>query len=93
LDTTRIGDPDAPPRSTSDPEILLWAESEGRVLVSRDKSTLPNHLIEHLAQGHHSPGIFIVRTRPRIGEVIELLVLAAYASDSEEWRDRIEFLG
>ena len=51
-----------------------------------------NYLAEHLQNGHHSPGIFLVRLKSKPAEVIEYLVLANYASDPSEWRDWINFI-
>jgi hypothetical protein len=42
-----VGDDDAPPLSTLDPELLLWAERHDRILVSRDKRSLPQYLDDH----------------------------------------------
>src|ERR1700736_4388711 len=89
LDLTRVGEPPDLPLHADDPTVLLWAEREDRVLVTRDKSTMPMHLTEHLQQGHHCPGIFMLRPARGIHEVLEFLVLAAYVSRAEEWRDRI----
>jgi hypothetical protein len=34
LDVVRVGDPPDLPLGTSDPDLLAWAEREGRILVS-----------------------------------------------------------
>jgi hypothetical protein len=93
IEAIRVGDSSAPPLATPDPEILLWTESHEHVLVSRDKTTLPGHLRQHLLSGHHCPGIFIAPMRPSYTFIVDFLALAAYASDADEWRDRIEFIG
>lgn len=53
---------------------------------------MPAHLADHLASGGHSPGIFILRSRYRVEEVIEFLQAAAYASEPSEWQDRVAFI-
>ena len=40
IDATRVGDPSDLALGSSDPEILLWAERNGRILVSLDRKTL-----------------------------------------------------
>src|SRR6266404_1456724 len=73
LDVLRVGDPMDLPLGAADPDILLWAEREGRVFVSLDKRTLPRHLALHLQAGHHSPGILIIRsgsTVPQAGDCL-----------------------
>jgi hypothetical protein len=61
--------------------------------VSYDKATLAGHLKNHLLAGHSSPGIFAIRRRTTLREVVSFLVLAAYASDADEWANRIHFVG
>ena len=92
LDVVRVGDPPDLPRGSLDPDILAWAEREGRILVSRDESTLATHLAGHLAAGRHCPGIFLLRKRCSLAQVVEWLVEAAYESDPVSWRDRIEYV-
>jgi hypothetical protein len=91
IDAMRVGDrPDLPLRA-SDPEVLAWAEQTGRILLTYDESSMPGHLIDHLRAGRHSPGVFIVREKVPLREIVENLVLVAYASDPSEWLDRLEY--
>lgn len=92
LDTVRVGDAADLPLATEDPEILLWAEREQRILVTHDPDTMPIHLQAHLRAGHHSPGVFMVRHRATLLQVVTFLVDAAYASRPEEWRDGLWFV-
>jgi len=92
LDCQRVGDIPQLPIGTSDPVILRWTEAENRVLVSQDKSTLPNHLAEHLGAGRSSPGVMVVRPRVRLLAIFDYLVIAAYASQSEEWANGITYI-
>jgi len=91
LDVVRIGDFPEIRLSVSDPQILDWAERENRIFVSQDRATLVSHLQQHLSEGKHSPGVFLVR-QVAISTVIEFLVCAAYASEASEWADRITFI-
>jgi hypothetical protein len=92
IDTVRVGDLPDLALGIKDPPILLWAEREGRILVSSDKSTMATHLADHLAAGHHSPGVMTIRAGVSLKDVLGFLVLAAYASDPTEWQDRIAFV-
>ena len=92
LDVARVGNPVDLPLGSIDPTILVWAERENRILISRDKRTLPVHLVNHLNAGRHSPGIFIIRPGSTVPQLIAFLVLAACCSDSADWLDRIEFI-
>jgi predicted nuclease of predicted toxin-antitoxin system len=92
IDAIRVGDTGAPPLGTDDPEILKWAEANGRVLVTLDESTMPGHLGDHLRGGRQSPGVFTIRTDVKIQEIVEYLMLAAHASDPAEWMNRVSYL-
>ena len=60
IDATRVGDPPDLPCGTSDPDLLLWAAQQKRVVISFDWRTMKKHLAAHLAAGHHSAGLFLV---------------------------------
>ena len=51
LDVVCVGQSDDLPFSVDDPSILLWAERQGRILITEDKSTMPAHLAAHLDMG------------------------------------------
>jgi hypothetical protein len=87
-----VGDDEAPAFGTLDQELLRWIEREGYILVSRNRRTIPRHLREHLEAGGHVPGIFLLRRRYSLGQVIEDLMLIWEAGRPEEYRDRIEYL-
>jgi hypothetical protein len=92
IDAVQVDDPPDRPRGSDDPDILIWAEREGRILVSFDRSTLRNFLSDHLQAGHYSPGIFLIRRGTTLREVIDFLVLATYASEPREWENRCQFI-
>ena len=50
-----IGDEDAPPKSTPDPEILEWCEQHQFTLITNNRESMPQHLSDHLSAGHHVP--------------------------------------
>jgi len=61
------------PDKTSDPEVLRIAAEAGRVLVSRDVTTMPRHFARFVAE-NHSPGLLLVPSQRSIGSVIEALL-------------------
>ncbi|WP_353258997.1 hypothetical protein [Prochlorothrix hollandica] len=87
-----IGDPDAPPKGTLDPEILIWCENHNFILVTNNRKSMPKHLADHIDQGRHIPGIFVMDLGHNIGEMIEELLLISSASNDDEYHDRIEYL-
>lgn len=87
-----VGDYQAPSLGQSDPEILLWLETEDYCLITNNRRTMPNHLKEHLESGHHVPGIFILRPGASLGQIIGELLLIWEASSKNEYRDRIVYI-
>jgi len=87
-----IGDPGAPHYGTLDPDILLWCEANSFMLVTRNRQSMPVHLQEHLAAGHHVPGIFVVPPQMTMGSLMDQLLLAWGASEAEEYRDLLRYL-
>jgi hypothetical protein len=92
VDATRVGDPPDLPLMITDPGLLLWAEIEKRIVVTRDKNTMPGHLASHPGAGHSCPGVFIVRNHASLTEIVEFLVAVTYASDASEWQNQIRFI-
>lgn len=92
IDVTRVGDPIDLPLGCADPDILVWAEREQRVLVSLDEATLLTYLRQHLAAGRRSPGVFIVRAHTTLVQIVDFLAAATYASDAVEWVDRASYI-
>ena len=92
LDAVRVGDPPDLPLGTTDSDLLLWAEREGRVAVTRDWRTFPGYLAAHLQGGHHSPGVIILRPGQPLPQLVFALALAAHAADLGEFRDQVRFL-
>ena len=87
-----IGDEDAPPKSTPDPEILEWCEQHQFSLITNNRESMPQHLSDHLSAGHHVPGIFTINLEVPMGKIIEELLLIAGASDEDEYIDRITYI-
>lgn len=84
-----IGDPGVPPKSTLDPEILMWCEKNNFILVTNNRASMPRHLAEHINLNHHVPGIFVLRPKASVGQVIEDLILIFEAGDLKDYQDRI----
>ena len=87
-----IGDEGAPARSTLDPEILEWCEKNQFNLITNNRKSMPQHLSDHLAAGHHVPGIFTINLEVPMGKIIDQLLLIAGASDVDEYIDQITYI-
>ena len=87
-----VGESGTPPKGTLDPEILCWCEENNFILVTNNRTSMPVHLADHTASNRHIPGIFILNPNLSIGENIEELILAALASEDDEYQDRVIYL-
>jgi hypothetical protein len=73
LEIACVGEETELPLGMPDPELLLWAEQHGFVLVSNDARTMPGHFAAHLDAVHHSPGVFLIALPASIAEILEAL--------------------
>src|SRR5262249_11639833 len=80
------------PLGTTDPDLLLWCEGNGRVLVSRDHRTMPAHLTAHLLAGRHLPGLLLLHPVWTIPAVIAALVLHDQACDPADLVDQTVYI-
>ncbi len=92
LKVLRVGDVGAPPFKSLDPVILEWCEANDAYLLTNNRKTMPGHLADHVAQGRHVPGIFIVEPERNTDELADTLSLIEGAALPEEYRDQIRYL-
>jgi hypothetical protein len=71
-----------------DPVVLAFAASEGRLLVSHDRQTMPWHFAQFIQQ-RTSPGLLIVSQHLPVSPAAEELLLIWFASEAEEWINHI----
>ena len=90
LDLMRIQDVGL--RTADDPTNLAWSATEGRILLTHDRTTMPHFAYERLRAGEIMPGMFIIRNKPLLGPIIDEILLVALCSSQDEWRDRVEYL-
>ena len=76
--------------SVDDQAVLGIAASEGRILVSHDKRTMPKQFASFLRQGNHSPGVLLVIPQDAgLSLVVDTLVLIWAYNRPEDWADAI----
>lgn len=92
IEISIVGQEMAPPKGTSDPEVLLFAEKEKLALITLDKKSMARHVANHQAAGHQTWGIFNLRSGFSVLRYVKNLVLIWSASEAEDWRDRMEWL-
>jgi hypothetical protein len=72
-----------------DPEVLAFATRQSRILVTSDLRTMPRLFGDFLEANGQCAGVFLVKQRAPLAEVIDALVLIWSASDADEWKNRL----
>ena len=90
LDLVRIQDVGL--ARAEDPEILAWAATEGRLVLTHDAETLIGFIYERVAAGLRMPGIVEMRQELAIGAAIEDILLLAEGSRDGEWKGQVLYL-
>lgn len=90
LDILRVQD--AGPAGSDDEEVLAWAASEGRILITHDVTTMKQTADDRIAAGLPIPGVFEVSQDVPIGTAVDEILLLALCSDQDDWQGQIRFL-
>jgi len=90
LDLLRVQDVGL--RKVDDPAILDWAASNGRILLTHDRATMPNFAYERLSQGQPMSGLFVINDRMPVRQVIDELLLLIDCSEQDEWKGIVLYL-
>jgi predicted nuclease of predicted toxin-antitoxin system len=88
----QVGDSDAPPKGTSDAELLAFCEREKRLLITADRATMPDCVKQHLQRGRHSWGVLVVGWDVSLSRILDELSLVYEASEDREWIDVLYYL-
>jgi predicted nuclease of predicted toxin-antitoxin system len=90
LDLLRVQDVGL--RKVDDPAILDWAASNGRILLTHDRATMPDFAYERLSQGQQMSGLFVINDRMPVRQVIDELLLLIDCSEQDEWKGIVLYL-
>lgn len=71
-------------KGAEDTELLEWAASQNRIVVTHDVETLLKFAYERIVDGHSMPGVIAVSQNVHIGQAIDDLVTAIECSESSE---------
>src|SRR5215204_6265951 len=74
-----------------DTEVLKWAASENRIVLTHDVTTMSKHAFDRVIERLPLPGVIEVSQDVAIGEAIEELVLIAECSLENEWENQVIF--
>lgn len=76
----------------SDEDVLAWAASEGRILITHDVTTMRQTAYDRVAAGLPMPGVFEVSQDVSIGRALDEILLLVLCSDQDEWQGQVRFL-
>ena len=80
---------DVLPLGTPDPQVLAWAATAGRVLITNDRNTMVGFAYERAAAGEQLPGVIVTSNEQSIGAMIDDILLIAECLTEEEMRERV----
>jgi hypothetical protein len=89
LDVVRVQDVGL--NAASDADILEWAATEGRIVLTHDRGTLLHSAYERARTGRQMPGVFLVSDLMPLGQAIDEILLAADCLTTEECRNFVRF--
>ena len=83
---------DAGRRGVPDEQHLEFSATEGRALVTGNQADFVRLHWEWIGTGRHHAGIIIARQTMGLGQRVQLLARLGELVDTEDMRDRLEFL-
>lgn len=75
-----------------DPELLIWAAKEGRIIITHDGRTMPGHAADLMNAGETIAGVIVISRRIPIRQAIEELEVIVSCSEADEWENIIRHL-
>lgn len=79
-------------RRQPDPAVLTWAAENGRIVLTHDRSTMPDWAHKRLVQGLKMPGVFVIDNRSPVRAAIDELLLIDDCSQMSDWSERVVYL-
>jgi len=80
---------DALPEGTADPDVLAWAATENRVLITNDRNTMIGFASQRVAAGEPMPGLIATSNEQSIGLAIDDILLITEYMSAVELRDQV----
>lgn len=94
IDIVRVGDPGAPAIGTHDPDILDFCELDRRILITKNRKSMPGHIADHVQAGKTFWGMLKVKEgrENEIGKLVETLLLIWAAEEAEAYVGKVEWV-
>jgi hypothetical protein len=83
------GAQDALSEGVPDPDVLAWAASENRVLLSNDRQTMVGFAHQRVTVGERVPGVIVTTNEQSISDAIDDILLIAQCMSEEEMIDQV----
>jgi hypothetical protein len=78
-------------RGSTDPDVLDWAATDGRVLVTQDERTMIGYAWDRVKAGQPMPGLLVRRKGTTLRQAIDGLLLIAHCGVAEDFRNQVRF--
>jgi hypothetical protein len=75
-----------------DPDLLAWAASADRIVLTHDVNTMPNFAYDRIRSGEPMPGLFGVPHNLAVRSAIDEIMLIAHGSLAGEWEGQVRYL-
>jgi predicted nuclease of predicted toxin-antitoxin system len=89
LDIVRVQDVGL--TGADDPDVLEWAASHDRILLTHDRATMPDFAYERVAAGDPMSGVCVLDVRFSAGQAIQEILLIVACTEQEEWSGRVAY--
>jgi hypothetical protein len=87
IDLIRVQD--ALPEGTADLDVLAWAASENRVLITNDRNTMVGFAYSRIEAGEVVAGIIATTNEQSVGLAINDILLIAECMQEEEIKEQV----
>ena len=92
IDILRVGDENAPKLGTLDPDVLIYLGISQRLLITDNRTSMPEHLKDYWQTAQKMWGLLWVRPTTTMGKLAEELILIWETSQAEEWINVIDWI-
>lgn len=75
-----------------DPDVLEWAATHNRIVLTHDRATMPDFAYQRVVAGRAMPGLFVLNDRTSMHASIEELLLIDACSEQREWAGLVAYL-
>lgn len=75
-----------------DKSLLRWAASDGRVVLTHDRHSIPGYYADLVNAGEITAGILLVPDWISIGEAVDELEIQIVCGDHDHWVDQLRIL-